>query len=66
MQMERQKVLKQIDELLVDPWKVDIKEVFDAFIDEPDEIKKNLYHALYTYVLQKRQMDVINEDKFTI
>lgn len=64
--MERQKVLKQIDELLVDPWKVDIKEVFDAFIDEPDEIKKNLYHALYTYVLQKRQMDVINEDKFTI
>jgi len=66
MQIERQKVLKQIDELLVDPWKVDIKELFDAFIDEPDEIKKNLYHALYTYILQKRQMNVINEDKFTI
>lgn len=64
--MERQKVLKQIDELLADLWKVDIKELFDAFVDEPDEIKQNLYNALYTYVLQKRQMDVINEDKFTI
>jgi hypothetical protein len=66
MQMDRQKVLKQIDELLADPWKVDIKELFDAFVDEPDEIKQNLYNALYTYVLQKRQMDVISEDKFTI
>lgn len=52
--------------MLADPWKVDIKELFDAFVDEPDEIKKNLYHALYTYVLQKRQVDAINEDKFTI
>ena len=60
------KVKEQIDELLDDPWKVDIKELLEAFVDEPDEIKKNLYHALYTYVLQKRQVDVINEDKFTI
>lgn len=64
--MERQKVLKQIDELLTDPWKVDIKELFETFVNEPDEIKQNLYNTLYTYVLQKRQMDVINEDKFTI
>lgn len=60
------KIKNNIDDLLADPWKVDIKELFDAFVNEPDEIKKNLYHALYTYVLQKRQMDVINEDKFTI
>ena len=60
------KVKKQIDELLADPWQVDIQELFEAFVDEPDEIKQNLYNALYTYVLQKRQMDVINEDKFTI
>jgi len=51
--MDERKMLKQIDELLVDPWQVDIKELFDAFINEPDEIKKNLYNALYTYVLQK-------------
>lgn len=64
--MERQKVLKQIDELLTDPWQVDIKELFDAFVDEHDEIKKDLYKVLYTCVLQKRQIDVINEDKFII
>lgn len=57
---------KQINELLVDPWQVDIQELFEAFVNEPDEIKKDLYNALYTYILQKRQMDVINEDKFTI
>ena len=56
------KVKKQINELLVDPWQVDIQELFEAFVNEPDEIKKDLYNALYTYILQKRQMDVINED----
>lgn len=60
--MDERKMLKQIDELLVDPWQVDIKELFDAFVNEPDEIKKNLYNALNTYVLQKWQMDVINTD----
>ena len=64
--MDEQKVLKKIDELLDDPWKVNIQELFEAFVDEPDEIKQNLYNALYTYILQKRQMDVISEDKFTI
>jgi len=64
--MDEQKVLKKINELLADPWKVNIQELFEAFVDEPDEIKQNLYNALYTYILQKRQMDVISEDKFTI
>lgn len=59
-------VKKQIDDLLADPWQVDIQELFKAFVHEPDEIKQDLYNALYTYVLQKRQVDVINEDKFTI
>lgn len=64
--MDEQKILKQIVELLVDPWQVDIQELFEAFVDEHDEIKKDLYKALYTYILQKRQVDVINEDKFII
>lgn len=50
--MDEQKVLKKIDELLADPWKVNIQELFEAFVDEPDEIKQNLYNALYTpYIL---------------
>lgn len=51
--MDEKKVLKPIDEMLVDPWQVDIQELFEAFVHEPDEIKQNLYNSLYTYILQK-------------
>lgn len=49
--MDEKKVLKPIDERLVDPWQVDIQELFEASVNEPDEIKKNLYDSLHTYIL---------------
>lgn len=64
--MDEKKVLNPIDEMLVDPWQVDIQELFEAFVNEPDEIKQNLYNFLYTYVLQKRQEDIINRPGFVI
>ena len=51
IQLDEKKVLKPIDEILVDPWQVDIQELFEASVNEPDEIKKNLYDSLYTYIL---------------
>ena len=39
--------------MLADPWQVDIQELFEASVNEPDEIKKNLYDSLDTYILQK-------------
>ena len=57
--MDEKKVLNPIDEMLADPWQVDIQELFEASFNEPDEIKKNLYDSLYTYVLQKRQEDIM-------
>jgi hypothetical protein len=65
-QMDEKKVLKPVDEMLVDPWQVDIQELFEAFVNEPDEIKQNLYNSLYTYILQKRQEDIINRPGFVI
>jgi hypothetical protein len=65
-QMDEKKVLKPVDEMLVDPWQVDIQELFEAFVNEPDEIKQNLYNSLYTYILQKRQEDIINRPEFVI
>ena len=56
-QMDEKKVLKPIDEMLADPWQVDIQELFEAFVNEPGEIKGNLYDSLDTYILQKRQED---------
>ena len=65
-QMDEKKVLKPIDEMLVDPWQVDIQELFEAFVNEPDEVKQNLYNSLYTYILQRRQEDIINRPGFVI
>ncbi|QCZ54571.1 ORF-8 (plasmid) [Levilactobacillus brevis] len=64
--MDEKKALKPIDEMLADPWQVDIQELFEASVNEPDEIKKNLYDSLYTYVLQKRQEDIISRPGFVI
>ena len=64
--MDEKKVLKPIDEMLADPWQVDIQELFEASVNEPDEIKNNLYDSLYTYVLQKRQEDIISRPGFVI
>ena len=64
--MDEKKVLKPIDEMLADPWQIDIQELFEASVNEPDEIKRNLYDSLYTYVLQKRQEDIINRPGFVI
>ena len=54
IKLDEKKVLKPIDEMLVDPWQVDIQELFEAFVNKPDEIKRNLYDSLYTYILQKK------------
>jgi len=52
--------------MLADPWQVDIQELFEAFVNEPGEIKRNLYDSLYTYILQKRQENIINRPSFVI
>lgn len=54
IKLDEKKVLKPIDEILSDPWQVDIQELFKASVNEPDEIKRNLYDSLYTYILQKK------------
>ena len=53
IKLDEKKVLKPIDEMLADPWQVDIQELLEASVNEPDEIKRNFYDSLYTYVLQK-------------
>jgi len=55
IKIDEKKVLKPINEMLADPWQIDIQELFEASVNEPDEIKKNLYDCQYAYILQKRQ-----------
>ena len=66
IKLDEKKVLKPIDEMLADPWQVDIQELFEASVNEPAEIKRNFYDSLYTYVFQKRQEDIISRPGFVI
>ncbi|MCH4033185.1 MAG: hypothetical protein SOI44_03775 [Lactimicrobium sp.] len=40
IKLDEKKVLKPIDEMLTDPWQIDIQELLEASVNEPDELKK--------------------------
>lgn len=56
----------QIEQLLADPWAVDIQAIWEQALHNPDPDKRKLFDALHTYVLDKRQEQIINEKKFVI
>lgn len=60
------KEAKQIEQLLADPWAVDIQAIWEQALHNPDPDKRKLFDALHTYVLDKRQEEIINEKKFVI
>lgn len=60
------KEAKQIEQLLDDPWAVDIQAIWEQALHNPDPDKRKLFDALHTYVLDKRQEEIINEKKFVI
>ena len=58
IKMDEKKVLKPIDEMLADPWQVDIQELFEASVNEPDEIKK-ICMILYTPIFCKKDKKIL-------
>lgn len=60
------KEIEQIEQLLADPWAVDIQTFWDQALHNTDSDKRKLFDALHTYVLDKRQEEIINEKKFVI
>ena len=60
------KKTEQIEQLLADPWAVDIQAIWEQALHNPDPDKRKLFDALHTYVLDKRQEEIINEKKFVI
>ena len=57
------KETEQIEQLLADPWAVDIQAIWEQALHNPDPDKRKLFDALHTYVLDKRQEEIINEKK---
>ena len=62
------KEVETIDQLLADPWAVDIQDIWEqaAHKPNPDPDKRKLFDALHTYLLDKRQEQIINEKHFVI
>ena len=62
------KEVETIDQLLADPWAVDIQDIWEktAHNPNPDPDKRKLFDALHTYLLDKRQEKIINEKHFVI
>ena len=60
------KEVETIDQLLADPWAVDIQDIWEQAAYNPDPDKRKLFDALHTYLLDKRQQKIINEKHFVI
>ena len=58
------KEVKKIEQLLADPWAVDIEKLWQQAAHNPGPDKRQLFDALHTYVLDKRQEEIINEKHF--
>lgn len=55
-----------IEQLLADPWAVDIQALWEQAAQNRDPDKCKLFDALHTYLLDKRQEQIINEKHFVI
>ncbi|MDF8373940.1 hypothetical protein [Weissella paramesenteroides] len=49
--------------MFFEPPKVDLQELWEYSSHNPDPDKRKLFDALHTYVLDKRQEEIINEKK---
>jgi hypothetical protein len=54
---------ERIEQLLADPWAVDIQAIWEQALHNPDPDKRKLFDALHTYVLDKRQEQIIQTKK---
>lgn len=60
------KEVETIEQLLADPWAVDIQALWEQAAQNRDSDKCKLFDALHTYLLDKRQEQIINEKHFVI
>lgn len=60
------KEIETIDQLLADPWAVNIQDIWEQAAYNPYPDNRKLFDALHTYLLDKRQEQIINEKHFVI
>ncbi|ARO11085.1 MULTISPECIES: hypothetical protein [Lactiplantibacillus] len=60
------KKVEKIEQLLADPWVINIQKIWEQAAHNQDPDKRKLFDALHTYLLDKRQEKIINEKHFVI
>lgn len=60
------KEVGKIEQLLADPWAINIQKIWEQAAHNQDPDKRKLFDALHTYLLDKRQEKIINEKHFVI
>ncbi|TBX35964.1 hypothetical protein EUZ87_16225 [Lactiplantibacillus paraplantarum] len=60
------KEIETIEQLLADPWAVNILDIWEQAAYNPDPDKRKLFDALHTYLLDKHQEQIINDKHFVI
>lgn len=63
---KQSKEVEKIEQLLTDPWTVNIQDIWEQAAYNPDPDKCKLFDALHTYLLDKRQEQIINDKHFVI
>ncbi|BDR59498.1 hypothetical protein [Xylocopilactobacillus apicola] len=57
---------KMLAKLIEEAEKLGPKDLLNLSMDDPDPDKRQLYDALYTYVLDKRQKEWLKRERFVI
>ena len=60
------KEVEKIEQLLADPWAINIQKIWEQAAHNQDPDKRKLFDALHNYLLDKRQEEIINEKHFVI
>ncbi|WP_421501729.1 hypothetical protein [Lactiplantibacillus plantarum] len=60
------KEVEKIEQLLADPWAINIQKIWEQAAHNQDPDKRKLFDALHTYLLDKRQEQIVNEKHFVI
>lgn len=57
-------IKENLNQLLKQAEQMDLKELEDLALNEPDKDKQEVLNMLFTYVLDKRQKEIINRQEF--
>ncbi|PWG00472.1 hypothetical protein [Levilactobacillus bambusae] len=56
----------KMEDILKNPERQDLQDLFEKSLYDPDPDKRKVYNALYTYVLDKRQEELLKQPGFNI